>query len=81
MPKLTLDVLTDVVTLGIVESVSGESPSRSRFTNGAAQRSIRALRLKHDLELNLAGAALVLELIDELETAHARLRVLEKLYR
>lgn len=81
VPGLTLDVLTDMVAFGIVEPVSGESPSHWRFTMGAAQRSIRALRLQHDLELNPAGAALVLELLDELERTRARLRVLEQLYR
>jgi hypothetical protein len=31
----------------------------------------RALRLQHDLELNLPGAALALELLDEIERLRA----------
>jgi len=77
VPGLTVSVLTDMVAFGIVEPSSGDSPAQWLFTTRAANRSMRALRLLHDLELNLAGAALVLELMDELQLARARLRSLE----
>ncbi len=38
-----------------------------RFTGAALRRARRALRLERDLELNLAGVALALELMEELE--------------
>jgi chaperone modulatory protein CbpM len=66
-----------MVAFGIVEPSSGDSPAEWMFTSVAASRSLRALRLLHDLELNLAGAALVLELMDELQVARARLQLLE----
>lgn len=37
------------------------------FSGSALRRARVALRLKHDLELNLAGVALALELMDELQ--------------
>jgi chaperone modulatory protein CbpM len=37
------------------------------FTGGAVRRARRALRLERDLEINLAGVALALELMEELE--------------
>ncbi len=77
VPGLTVSVLTEMVAFGIVEPSSGNSPAQWIFTSIAANRSMRALRLLHDLELNLAGAALVLELMDELQVARSRLRSLE----
>lgn len=77
VPGLTVSVLTEMVAFGIVEPSSGDSPAQWMFTSIAANRSMRALRLLHDLELNLAGAALVLELMDELQVARARLQSLE----
>jgi|GEM_PF-1230264 len=77
VPGLTVSVLTEMVAFGIIEPSSGDAPARWMFSSIAAHRSMRALRLLHDLELNLAGAALVLELMDELQDARARLRLFE----
>jgi chaperone modulatory protein CbpM len=41
------------------------------------RRARRALRLQRDLDLNLAGAALALDLLDEVEILRERVRVLE----
>jgi len=38
-----------------------------RFTGAALRRTRLALRLERDLELNLAGVALAIELMEELE--------------
>lgn len=42
------------------------------------KRIRRALRLERDLELNMQGVALVLELLDELELLRSRIALLEK---
>lgn len=42
------------------------------------QRVKTALRLQHDLEVNLAGVALVLDLLDELEELREKAKFLEK---
>jgi chaperone modulatory protein CbpM len=41
------------------------------------QRARVALRLQNDLDVNLAGAALALELLDELDELRARVQRLE----
>jgi chaperone modulatory protein CbpM len=44
------------------------------FSGAALRRARLALRLERDLELNLAGVALALELMDELELLRRELR-------
>jgi chaperone modulatory protein CbpM len=44
------------------------------FTGAALRRARLALRLQHDLELNLAGVALALDLIDELQRLRRELQ-------
>ena len=45
-----------------------------RFTAVSLQRAYRAMRLERDLGVNLAGIALALDLLEELEALRARLR-------
>lgn len=44
------------------------------FTGAALRRARLALRLERDLELNLAGVALALELLDELQRLRRELK-------
>jgi chaperone modulatory protein CbpM len=44
------------------------------FTGAALRRARLALRLERDLELNLAGVALALELMEELQTLRRELK-------
>jgi chaperone modulatory protein CbpM len=45
------------------------------FSGGALRRARLALRLQRDLELNLAGVALALDLIEELEQLRREVRM------
>jgi chaperone modulatory protein CbpM len=45
-----------------------------QFTGAALRRARLALRLERDLELNLAGVALALELLEELEQLRRELQ-------
>ena len=45
------------------------------FTGAALRRARLALRLERDLELNLAGVALALQLMEELEALRRELQV------
>jgi chaperone modulatory protein CbpM len=69
-----------VVTLveeGVVEPVVGQNQTSWRFT-GLQLRSLQTVsRLQRDLGVNLAGAALALELIEEVESLRTRIAVLE----
>lgn len=85
--ELTLDDLCQACsssTEWIIELVQegaldplGDEQSNWRFTGISLQRVQTARRLQHDLGINLAGIALALDLLDEIETMRARLRRLE----
>jgi chaperone modulatory protein CbpM len=65
---LTEQVVVEIVEEGIVEPRG--SREDWRFTGLALARIQRVLRLQREFEVNLAGAALALELLEEI----ARLR-------
>ncbi len=56
---------------------AGAGPGEWRFSGLHLQRARVALRLQADLDVNLAGAALALELLDELDELRARVQRLE----
>lgn len=68
--------LIELVEEGVLEPV-GERQSRWRFTGASLKRARAARRLHQDLNINLAGVALALELIEEIESMRERLRRLE----
>ena len=71
--------LIELVEEGILQPV-GSSPRDWSFPARDLARLRRALRLQRDLEVNLAGVALAMDLLDEMERLRARLRVLEGEY-
>jgi chaperone modulatory protein CbpM len=69
------EFIVELVEEGVVAPV-GPEPQRWRFTYAHLRRVRVASRLQRDLGLNLAGAALALELLEEIEALRTRLRVL-----
>ena len=74
----------EMVAVGLIEPVR-MAPSAERqhsssreweFDISALERARRALRLQRDLELNLAGAAMVVELMEEIESLRREIRTL-----
>jgi len=57
--------IVEFVEEGVLDVV--EISSEWRFTGDALRRARLAVRLERDLELNLAGVALALDLIEELQ--------------
>ncbi len=55
---------------------TGEA-TRMRFAASTLRRARRVMRLQRDLGVNLSGAALALELMDEIDALRAQLRVLD----
>jgi chaperone modulatory protein CbpM len=51
----------------------GEAIQTWRFSGASLRRATRAQRLTRDLELNAAGVALALDLLDEIDSLRARL--------
>jgi chaperone modulatory protein CbpM len=59
-------LVVEIVEEGIVEPL-GAGRSEWRFTGVAVTRIQRVIRLQQEFEVNLPGAALALELLDEIE--------------
>lgn len=68
--------IIELVNEGVLAPI-GAAPDDWRFTGIHLHRARVALRLESDLGVNLAGAALALELLDELDTLRTRLQRLE----
>jgi chaperone modulatory protein CbpM len=65
--------IVEFVEEGVL-SVVEVNTTEWHFSGSALRRARLALRLEHDLELNLAGVALALELMDELESLRRELK-------
>ena len=63
---LSAEVVMDMVEEGVLDPCGGE-PVEWRFSGTSVKRVQMALRLSHDLRVNLPGAALALDLMDELQ--------------
>ena len=61
-----------LVDEGILEPVS-MTHSHWRFSAVSLQRAQKARRLQYDLGINLQGIALALDLLEEIDTLHAKL--------
>ncbi len=56
----------------------GNDPANWHFSGANLRRARIGLRLQRELDINLAGVALALDLLEEIETLRARLRVLSR---
>jgi len=70
------EVIIEMVEEGLLEP-RGPTPPEWRFSGPALRRVQVALHLQRDLHVNLAGAALVLDLLDEIARLRERLSRLE----
>jgi chaperone modulatory protein CbpM len=75
---LSIDEVRVMVGEGMLQPRDGGTPQKWSFSGVEIRRARRALRLQRDLELNLAGAALALDLLDEIELLRRRVRSLEQ---
>jgi chaperone modulatory protein CbpM len=71
--RADIERLTALVEEGAL-APSGDDPQHWRFDGATLRRARAALRLTRDLELNAAAAALVLDLLDEIEALRSQLR-------
>ena len=69
------DWIISLVEEGIIET-QGEDIRLWRFSGASLVRARIALRIQRDLGVNLAGIALVLDLIEELEGLRAHMKTL-----
>ena len=68
------DLIMAWVSEGVL-SPAGGSPEDWRFSGSSLKRAKTAARLMHDLELNLPGVALALNLLDELDQLRSQLHL------
>lgn len=66
-----LEAIRELVTEGMLTPL-GSAPHQWRFTGLHLRRAKVAFRLQNDLGINLAGAALALHLLDEIEMLGTR---------
>ena len=71
--RLPAEQVIELVEEGVVEPL-GREPSQWRFRGVSVRRVRCALRLERDLGVNAAGAALALDLLEELQAMRVRLR-------
>lgn len=71
------ELIEALVEHGILEP-SGKSGRHWCFPASSLRRTRVTLHLKRDLGVNLAGAALALELLERIEALEGRLRIVSK---
>jgi chaperone modulatory protein CbpM len=68
------EMIMSWVTEGVL-SPSGSSPEDWRFGGDSLRRAKTAAHLTHDLDLNVPGVALALELLDEIAELRTRIKL------
>jgi chaperone modulatory protein CbpM len=66
----------ELVHEGVLEP-TGMEEEHWQFSGSSLLRAQTAMRLQHDLEINLAGVALALDLMDEIAALRRRMHRLE----
>ena len=67
----------EMVEYGVVEPAKGKSVKNWQFTTYAIKRTRVALRLQRDLNINLDGLAVALDLLEEVKVLRRRVQFLE----
>ncbi|MCP3908703.1 MAG: chaperone modulatory protein CbpM [Oceanicoccus sp.] len=78
--ELPTKIVIDIVEEGIVEP-RGESPDTWLFDRKMASIAEKAFRLHRDLDIEWAGIALAISLLEELEQVRAENQQLQRLLR
>ena len=65
--------VVELVDEGVLEPI-GHEQEHWRFSGPSVLRARAAMRMQQDLQINLAGVALALELMEEIEAMRERLR-------
>jgi chaperone modulatory protein CbpM len=69
----SVEWVVELVHEGVLPA-KGDHTEEWRFSGATLSRAIRARRLQQELDLNLHGVALVLGLMDEIESLRRQLR-------
>ena len=69
--------IIELVEEGALEPL-GYIQTEWRFSGNSLQRARTAMRLQRDLDINLSGIALALDLLEQIETLESRLNQFER---
>ncbi len=72
-----VEIIKEMIEHGLLEPIK-ITANEQQFDPRALRRLKIALRLQRDLDVNLSGAALALDLLAELQELRARLNILER---
>jgi len=72
------EFVIELVEFGILEPRSGRAPREWQFAGNDLVRLKKALRLRRDLDVNLPGIALSLDLLEELQELRRLAATLQK---
>ncbi|MBI2800621.1 MAG: hypothetical protein HYX63_10140 [Gammaproteobacteria bacterium] len=73
--RIQPEIIVELVDFGVLNP-AGAAVTEWRFPAQSILRTRRAARLRHDLELNLPGLALALDLLDDIESLRQEVEVL-----
>ncbi|EKD70892.1 MAG: hypothetical protein ACD_46C00342G0003 [uncultured bacterium] len=73
------EFIQELISYEIIEPLQAEENWIFDITH--LERVKAARRLQRDLEVNMAGIVIVLDLLDELEELRAKMRILERHYK
>ena len=76
--ELDDDILDAMIEHGLIEVKAAPHESEIDMDSKTLQRIQTAVHLYHDLGVNIAGAALVLDVMDELSMARRELDILQR---
>ena len=71
------DYVIELVEEGVIQP-TGEEMTQWNFPGLSIQRTRKARRLQADLGINLAGVAVILQLLDEVDYLRLRIKDLER---
>ncbi|TVP60054.1 MAG: hypothetical protein EA349_01910 [Halomonadaceae bacterium] len=71
--RVHAEFVLELVEYGVIQPRSGQTPGEWRFAGDDLVRLQRALRLQRDLQVNLPGVALSLDLLEELQELRRQL--------
>ena len=77
---LSAATVIEMVEYGIVEPISGSDVQDWQFSAQALKRTRIAVRLQRDLQVNLAGLDLALNLLEEVQQLRHRVKFFEANY-
>jgi len=68
------ETIIQLIDYGVISPQEGKNSRQWRFHRSTLIRADKALRLRRDLGVNLAGVALALELLDQIDDLKRQLR-------